>query len=220
MRTSTLIVVPVALLQSFWLPSIATAEPGWSVVATVGSSSMTDQSPTLSGAEAADGRADLALDTGFAAGLAVRYNYESPWSSEIGWEYRSNDALITDASGAQLPSGNYASNIFYLNARYDLPVRSGNWQWWVGGGLTVSQEIDLDSESDAGETSFSDGGSIGYQFMAGADRALSDRWYVSTEVRYSAQRDLTLSAEEGASGEVTSLNYAPLTLQLGIGYRF
>lgn len=211
--------VPVVLVHGFWLPMNVAAEPGWSVIATVGSSAMSDQNPSLSGT-AADGRADLALDSGFAAGLALRYNYESPWSSEVGWEYRSNDALITDASGARLPSGNYASNIFYLNARYNLPVVTGGWQWWVGGGLTVAQEIDLDSESAAGETSFSDGGSTGYQIMAGADRALNDRWYLSTEVRYSSQRNLTLSAEEGATGTVTGLEYTPLTLQLGIGYRF
>lgn len=193
---------------------------GWSVVPYAGYSILSDQSPLLTGAEVADGGSNVAVDDGFTAGLGLRYHYNSPWSAEIGWEYRSNDSTITDAQGNTLPGGNYASNIFYLNGRYDLPVDSGDWQLWVGGGVTVSQEIDLDSESAAGETSFSDGGSTGYQLMVGANRRLSPRWYLTTEIRYSDQQDLTLTAEAGGSGQVTAIDYSPLTLQLGIGYRF
>ena len=97
---------------------------------------------------------------------------------------------------------------------------SADWQFWVGGGVTVTQEIDLDSESAVGETSFSDSGSMGFQLMAGANRPLGRVWYLTSELRYSDQRDLTLSAEAGGNGEVRGLDYSPLTLQLGIGYRF
>jgi len=192
---------------------------GWSVVPYIGYSVLSDQSPSLTGPAAADGAADVSVDNGFTAGLGVRYHYNSPWSSEFGWEYRSNDSVITDASGSQLPAGNYASNLFYLNGRYDLPLETGDWQVWIGGGLTVVQELDLDSESSTGETSFSDGGSIGYQVMVGANRQLNRKWYLTTELRYSSQRDLTLSEEAGGNGEVSGLDYAPVTLQLGVGYR-
>ena len=198
----------------------AAGRAGWSIVPYAGYSILSDQSPTLAGTEAADGRSSVAVDDGFTAGLGLRYHYDSPWSAEVGWEYRSNDSTITDAEGNALPGGNYASNIFYLNGRYDLPVDTGAWQLWVGGGVTVTQEIDLDSESAAGETSFSDSGSTGFQLMAGANRRLSPHWYLTSELRYSDQRDLTLAAEAGGVGEVTRLDYSPLTLQLGIGYRF
>lgn len=210
----------IALTFVLWPALVAAKDPaGWSVVPYVGYSVLSDQSPSISGLGAGDGVADVSVDDGFNAGLAVRYHYDSRWSSELGWEYRSNDSLITDASGSVLPGGNYASNLFYVNGRYDLPLKTGAWQVWVGGGLTVAQEIDLDSESSDGETSFSDGGSIGYQFMVGADKPLTPKWYLTTELRYSAQRGLTLAEEAGGNGEVSDLDYTPVTLQVGVGYR-
>jgi len=214
-------VISVALPLIFWPVSGATqGSAGWSVVPYAGYSSLSDQSPTLTGTGVGDGAAKVSVEGGFTAGLAVRHHYASPWSSEFGWEYRSNDAVITDAAGNQLPGGNYASNIFYLNGRYDLPLETGNWQLWVGGGVTVAQELDLDSESSAGETSFSDGGSAGYQLMVGANRWFGAQWYLTGELRYSSQQDLTLSEESGGSGDISGIDYAPVTLQFGVGYRF
>lgn len=204
------------------LASQATAadREGLSVVPYVGASQLSDQSATLSNFDTGNGAADVQLESGFTAGLSLRYHFGSPFSSEFGWEYRANDSVIVDADGQRLPGGNYASNIFYYNGRYDLPLGTGQLQPWLGGGVSIVQEVDLDSESAAGEVSFSDDGSIGFQLMVGLDLELGGPWYVTSELRYSDQRDLTLEPEEGGSGVVSDIDYQPLTLQLGIGYRF
>jgi len=197
------------------------------VVAGVGLSQLGDQSPFIAGAtndatlpDIPDGAIDVAVDTGFAAGLSFRYDYpDSPWTSEFGWEYRSNDSEITLADGTDLPGGNYASNTFYLNGRYTF--KSGRLLTpWVGAGLTWLQEVDLDSESGNAERSFSDGGSVGFQVMAGADYDINDRLYLTSELRYSSQRDLSLSEEGGAAGVVSEIDYQPFTVGIGLGVRF
>lgn len=201
-------------------PSVHSAGVGWSIVPYFGFSQLGDQSASLVNAEnIAPGNFNVAVDSGFTAGLSVRYDYkESPWTSEFGWEYRSNDSTITTADGSDLPSGNYASNVFYLNGRYQFNGTS-RLTPWVGGGLTLIQEIDLDSENAAGERSFSDGGAVGFQVMAGIDYDLSERFYLTSELRYSSQAGLDLT-EEGGAGKVSDIDYQPLTLGLGIGYRF
>ncbi len=200
-------------------PSVAAGQ-GWSVVPYLGISQLGDQSASLSEASAEDSVGiDVALDSGFTAGLAVRYDYaDSPWQSEFGWEYRSNDAVITPANSAALPGGNYASNTFYLNGRYMFNARNP-WTPWVGGGLHWVQEVDLDSETAGTERSFSDSGGIGFQVMAGVDYKLSERFYLTSELRYSSNTGIDLS-EEGGSGSVLDIDYQPITLGLGVGYRF
>ena len=81
------------------------------------------------------------------------------------------------------------------------------------------QEIDLDSETADAERSFSDSGSVGFQLMAGADYKLSERFYLTGELRYTSNVGIDLS-EEGGSGAVTDIDYQPITVGLGIGYRF
>lgn len=199
---------------------VRAAGDGWSVVPYFGLSQLDNQSPTITGADdILDGGLDIAVDPGFTAGLGIRYQYEdSRWSSEFGWEYRSNDSETSTADGSVLPEGNYASNTFFVNGRYAL-TKANRWTPWVGGGLTWIQEVDLDSEDAQGERSFSDSASIGFQLMAGVDYDLSERFYLTSELRYSSQTGLELEEEDG-SGRVTDIDYQPVTLGLGVGFRF
>ena len=214
----TILFIAAASTCSISTPSRA-ADSGWSVVAHAGSSTIDDQSPIIANSPGlTDGPAQVTLDAGFTAGLGVRYDYEnSPWVSELGWEYRSNDAQ-TSTADSTLPGGNYASNIFYINARYQIKTGHAI-SPWLGAGITWEQEIDLDSEGADGELSFSDGGSTGVQFLLGADYDLSDRIYLSGEIRYANTSGISLSQEDGA-GEIRNLDYQPLTLAIGLGYRF
>lgn len=207
-------------LSTLLSPSLAQATgEGWSIVPQFGLSQLADQSPTINADSIAQGNSDIAVDQGFSAGLSLRYDYAgTPWTSEFGWEYRSNDAEITATDGTTLPDGNYASNTFYINGRYAILER-GRLTPWVGGGISWIQEIDLDSENADGERSFSDSGGIGVQVMVGADYNLSDRFYLSGEIRYSSQTGLDLDEENG-TGQVIGIDYQPLTLGLGLGYRF
>ncbi|MFK7855488.1 MAG: OmpW family outer membrane protein [Granulosicoccus sp.] len=196
------------------------ADEGWSLVPYIGISQLGDQSPQLAGADGiANGNLDIAVDSGFTAGLGLRYGYEnSRWTSEFGWEYRSNDSTITAADGTELPSGNYASTSFYVNGRYALTEGSA-WTPWVGAGLSWLQEVDLDSEGSEGERSFSDSSSVGLQLLAGIDYNLSDQLYLTSEIRYANHTGIDLE-EEGGSGRVTDIDYQPVTLGLGLGWRF
>ena len=218
--TRTTATLALCWLTAYYPPASAAKPDGWSIVPYVGTSLMRDQSPVISDTNGiTDGQTQLSLDTGFTAGLAVRYHYtNSRWSSEFGWEYRSNDALITTAEGSTLPGGNYASNIFYLNRRYAL-TESTRLTPWAGGGITWIQEVDLDSEGSGPERSFSDSGTLGLQAMVGVDYQWSETLYFTSELKYSSHNALKLS-EEGGTGLVTELDYQPVTLSIGIGYRF
>ncbi len=195
-------------------------DAGWSVVPYVGSSQIGDQSGVIGRAQdISDGPLDVQLDDGFVAGLGLRYDYKnSPWSAEFSWEYRSNDSSTTASDGTELPGGNYASNIFAINGRYAFS-RKGAVTPWLGSGLMYVQEIDLDSENVDGERSFSSSGAIGLQFMAGIDYSLSSRFYLSSELRYSSITGIDLD-EEGGVGRIANLDYQPLTLGVGVGFRF
>lgn len=217
-----LILIKLLLLSCTTLVSQKSVaqDSGWSVVPYVGGSQISDQSGVIAGAQdITDGPIDIQLDGGFVAGLGIRYDYKnSPWSAEFAWEYRSNDSGTTASDGTELPGGNYASNIFALNGRFSFS-RKGAFTPWLGTGLTYVQEIDLDSENSDGERSFSNSGVVGIQFMAGVDYSLSSRFYLSSELRYSSITGIDLD-EEGGAGNITGLDYQPLTLGLGGGFRF
>jgi len=212
-----IILIPSCLLL---LTPTVQASGQWALVPYIGASLLDDQNPTITNAtDIADGSATVLTDTGFAAGLGVRYQYEgTPWSSELGWEYRSNNTETFTSDNTQLPDGNYASNIFYLNGRYAFNATSA-FTPWVGGGILWTQEIDLDSEDNNGERSFSDSGSIGMQVMAGFNYDITDRLYITSELRYSSQTGIELREEGGLSGSVKNINYQPVTVGFGLGVR-
>lgn len=193
---------------------------GWSLVPYIGGSIMDDQNGVFAGTENInDGSASVALDSGFVAGLGLRYDYaDSPWIAEFAWEYRSNDSATSPAAGDVLPGGNYASNTFFLNGRYVF-ANSRSWRPWIGAGLSYVQEIDLDSETANTERSFSSSGDVGFQVMAGIDYDVSDKFYLTSELRYSSLSGVDLE-EEGGDGRLNDIDYNPITVGLGVGYRF
>ncbi len=210
-----------------WLYALAgttqnaySAGEGWSVLPHAGISQLSDQAGSFGSAvDIADGEFDVALNSGFTAGLSFRHDYSnSPWTTEFGWEYRSNDSEITTSDAMTLAAGNYASNTFFLNGRYAL---ADTWQFtpWLGAGISILQEIDLDSEGAGPERSFSTSGDIGYQLMAGVDYDISERLYLTLEVRYTQFSDLDLT-EEGGSGLISGIDYKPVTAGVGLGIRF
>lgn len=218
---NTKLLSKIALASSLIMTTSAShaAGEGWSVVPYFGFSQLGDQSPAISANDLAPGDADVAVDSGFVGGLSVRYDYaDSRWNSEFGWEYRSNDSVITTNDGTELDDGNYASNTFYLNGRYSL-TEGSKFTPWIGGGLSVVQEVDIDSEGASGERSFEDSGAIGFQLMAGVDFNITDRLYLTSELRYTSFTDLDLAEEDG-NGLVTGLDYQPVTAGVGIGFRF
>ena len=82
------------------------------------------------------------------------------------------------------------------------------------------QEIDLDLEGAGPELSYSGDGEVGLQLFGGVNYHLDERWALNAELRYSHFDGVDLEGESGAQGEIKSLDYAPLSAQIGVIYKF
>ena len=194
---------------------------GWYLKPTLALSQLSDQTPNTLAVGVLDGPANVTLGTGFASGLVLGYAYGGPWSAELGWEYRSNDSEVALADGQRFSDGNYASNTFFANAQYHFqPVGTTQaWQPYAGFGLNFIQEIDIDLETPVRELSYAGDADTGFQLFAGMERKLSADWSILGEIRYTRFSDLDLSGEN-TGGLFRGLDYTPVSLQLGLKYRF
>ena len=197
---------------------LAAAE-NWFVRPYVGLSQMSDLDSDFDNIDGLSGKADIDLDTGFTGGIGVGYRYTDNFAVEIGWEYRSNDSETVLADTSEFDDGNYASNIFYLNGHYSF-ARSGDWQPYVGGGLTWVEEVDIDLERGGDELSYSGDGDIGYQLFAGINYDLNQDWKLQGELRYGSITGIDLEGEGSDRGEFDGIDYQTTTLQIGLVYDF
>ena len=165
-----------------------------------------------------DGLADISVDSGFNAGLGFGYRYLNNIAVEVFWEYRTNDSEALLDDGTFFEEGNFASNIFYLNGFYFIETES-SWSPYLGAGLGYVQEIDIDFEQNGSELSYSDSGSLAYQFFVGIDYKFTEQFIASAEFRYSSVSVGTLEGEENI-GIISDLYYKPVTLQVGIKWFF
>lgn len=211
-----------AIAASLLLPLSAhaqdSAEQGWYLKPLVAISQLSDQTGTTAGVGMLNGATNVQLDSGYAAGLNLGYSYGNNWAAEIGLEYRSNDSEVTLADGQRFSDGNYASNSFFLNGIYRFDS-SNNWHPYLGAGLSWVQEIDIDLEMAGSELSYSGDSDNGFQIFAGIDYEVNSRWSVLGEVRYSSISDVELSGEN-TTGRFSGLDYNPVSLQIGLKYRF
>jgi len=191
----------------------------WEIRPYVGISQMSDLDASTLGVGASDGRADIELDSGFTAGFGIAYNFNDKVSTEIAWEYRSNESQTRLADGQNFTEGNYASNIFFVNGIYSLN-KTGRWTPYLGAGLTWIQEVDIDLETNGTEISYSGDGDVGFQIFGGAQYEFNSKWSIHGEVRYGSNSGIELEGEEGAVGTFSNLDYKPLTLQVGMNYKF
>ncbi|MEO0369128.1 MAG: OmpW family outer membrane protein [Pseudomonadota bacterium] len=157
---------------------------------------------------------NLSIDSGFVAGLSVGYRIRPRVDLELMWEYRANDHTGFPASEALQSEGNFASNMFGLNAMYRL-TESERFTPYLGVGLLLAQEIDIDFENAAGERSFSTDGDVGFQIFAGVEYLMSGAWKIRGELRQAQLGSLNLESESGV-GTVLDLDYDPLTLDISI----
>lgn len=198
----------------------ATTEPNTFYFTTqTGISQVSDQTGTGVNADNFTGAWDTNLDTGYFAGFGVGYHYSDNISSEIYWEYRSNDAETEITASGNTYSGNYASSTIYFNTFYHFD-KFNNWRPYAGLGLGYQQEIDIDLEQAGTETSYSGDGDVGVQAIAGVNYLVADRWDFSFEARYASFSSIKLSGEGMANGEINGFDYDPISLSFGLKYRF
>lgn len=161
---------------------------------------------------------DVSTSGGFTAGAGVGYRYNPRVAVELAWEYRSNDSETEFASGDRFNEGNYASNTFYLNGYYYLNAR-GNWSPYLGVGLALLQEVDIDLEGNGPGQSFASDGDVGFQLFVGSNYRLTNQWSAHGELRYGAISGIDLEGEN-SPGTLVGVDYRPLTLQFGLNYSF
>ena len=209
------------LLAIYALPAAADSNPEgrWSIKPYFGISQMGDISVDFTNIDGLSGDVDVDIDSGFTAGLAAAYRYNSKYSAEIGWEYRSNDSETTLADTSVFDDGNYASNIFYVNGYYHF-TPNGKWEPYVGAGLVLVQEVDIDLERAGEEISLTSDGEVGFQFFGGANYRWSDNWSINGEVRFGSVTGIDLGGESGTTGDIEDIDYETLTFQLGLSYQF
>ena len=197
----------------------AIAMDSWFVRPYFGTSQISDLSTSYYDINGLSGNAEIDLSNGFTSGLGIGYHFNKNYAAELGWEYRSNDSSAILSGTSQFESGDYASNIFYLNGHYLLSKR-GQWQAYIGAGATWVQEIDIDLESQGTELSYSGSGDIGYQVFAGLNYDLNKRWAIQSEIRYGSISDIDIKAEGGNAGGFKDLDYDTTTFQLGVVFNF
>ena len=161
---------------------------------------------------------DVSTSAGFTAGAGVGFRYGPHVAVELAWEYRSNDAETDFGTGLAFGDGNYASNTFFLNGFYHFAPR-GRWDPYVGAGLALIQEVDIDLEGNGPEQSFAGDGDVGFQVFAGTNYHLTARWRAHGELRFGLVDDIDLDGEN-VVGTISGFDYEPLTVQLGLSYRF
>lgn len=188
------------------VPAVASAE-GFYVKLFGGASDLRGTNATLGGAT---GRASF--DTGFIAGGAVGYAYAGmPIRAELEFAYRSSDV-------AGLPAGigtgdNFASTALMVNGIYDFQG-TGGWRPYVGLGVGVLTEVDLDLTAPVGE--YSDTGVPAFQILLGTEYALNDRTSLYGEFRYLDAGSVDLAGPGG----VLRTDYSSADLLFGVSFRF
>lgn len=108
---------------------------------------------------------------------------------------------------------------FYVNATYRF-VTSSAFVPYVGAGLGVAQEVDIDLEAAGVERSLSGSGDIAYQVYGGVAYDVTPNLALLGAVRYAAASSITLDAENFEGGTLADLDYNPLTVQAGLSFSF
>ena len=160
------------------------------------------------------------FDPSFAGGGTLGYYLTDNWRLEGELMYRRNDMKdITLGGVGTSPEGDFASLSLGVSALYEIqPTDNPRLKTYVGAGLVFVQEIDIDFEIDSMETSF-ETDETGLQLQAGARYDLNDRLFMDLTARYLTVSGARMEFPADTSRTVES-DYSPLTLSLGLGWRF
>ncbi len=169
---------------------------------------------TLDGAfDPAGASAEGEYSAGLVSGAALGYEFDSNWSVEADWTYRSGEIDSIGSGGAVASGGDYASVAVTANVVYSFE-QQGPWRPYVGAGVGVLEEIDADLEPSGGEVS--DSGALAYQLFAGVGWRATDALEVTLEGRYLG----TSGVELEGGGQSFEADYDHLGVLLGLRWLF
>lgn len=181
-----------------------------------GFSAAQNSTATLSGG----GSSRASYDTGFGAAASIGYAFTPNLAVEAEYMYRSSDTSSFRAGGFGT-SGDFASVIISANAIYTFDgwdVSAGRIRPYVGAGIGVIQEVDMDISGGAAAGEYSDSGSIAFQGLVGLAWDVSDSWRLSLEGRYMTAGMQNLDRSGGPG--VLSARYETFDALAGVSYRF
>lgn len=161
---------------------------------------------------------NASFDTGFGFGGAVGYRYGNGWAAELAWDYRSQGLKRV---GGTTADGDFASNTFFVNGYYRF-AKWGIVRPFVGAGVGWTEEIDIDINRNGRSLSYSRSGAVAVQGILGGEIDLSAKWSLVGDIRAMGVSSGSFSAENGNAGGTLSgdLEYRPVSLNIGLSYRF
>lgn len=180
----------------------------------LGSEDLTYSDSTLTATSEAD------FDASFAGGGTFGYYLTDNWRIEGEVMYRRNDMKdITLGGVGTSTGGDFASLSLGVSALYEFqPTDNPRLKTYVGAGVAFVQEIDIDFEIDSAETSF-ETDETALQLQAGARYDLNDRMFVDLTARYLTVSGAKMEFPADTSRTIEA-DYSPLTLSVGLGWRF
>ena len=155
--------------------------------------------------------------TGLGLGGDIGFRYGNGWASELEWNWRRHDLKSLNRGTTTLASsGDFASNIIFVNGLRRFIGPTGSWTPYVGAGLGWVQEIDFDIPSGGTERAWSKSGKAAVQLIGGTEIPLGDTWRLTADVRVLRIGNVELPAEEGVTGRLTQPRYNPVSVQVGL----
>jgi opacity protein-like surface antigen len=159
--------------------------------------------------------------SGFGLGGDIGFRYGNGWASELEWNWRRHDLKSLNRSGSTLASsGDFASNIIFVNGLRRFIGQAGGWTPYVGAGLGWVQEIDFDINSGGTDRAWSKTGKAALQLIGGTEIPLGNAWRLAADVRLLRVGKVELPAEEGVTGRLSQPRYNPVSVQVGLRRAF
>ncbi len=191
-------------------------EPGFYASIYGGPSAMgsTSFSESRATGSSVSGKVDFGKGIGF--GLAVGQRYSNGWAVELALDERGN--LLRRVGGVAV-DGNIFSEVIFLNAYYRFPAQ-GTVRPFIGAGLGYVIGMDIDVDRNGTEREYSRRGGVAVQAIAGVAYRLSSHWGLSGDVRWSRVGSGTFNATTEGTSLSGEPKYQPVSLNLGLSYRF
>jgi opacity protein-like surface antigen len=212
------------LLLASCLPAaaLAQAEPkghyltAYGQLSRIGSSTLTE-----SGAQGGGAGLQARFGRGLGGGGDFGYRFGNGWAAEVEWNYRSHSlSSLRRGSTTLARQGDFASNTLLVNGVRRF-ASSRAWTPYVGAGVGVVLEIDLDLQPEGNGTSraYSSSGRVVPQLIGGVEYALTPMWRLVSDARWLRVGALEATNASGNSGgRVRSPTYNPLSVQVGVRY--
>jgi hypothetical protein len=159
--------------------------------------------------------------SGLGLGGDIGFRYGNGWASELEWNWRRHNLKSLNRGGSTLASsGDFASNIIFLNGLRRFIGQAGGWTPYVGAGLGWVQEIDFDINSAGTDRAWSKQGKVAVQLIGGAEIPLGNAWRLAADIRILRVGGVELPAEEGVTGRLSQPRYNPVSVQVGLRRAF